>query len=162
MYVGRVDGAAGPEARAAAERTVLPTDDWPFLYLPERAIPSAYLWVVGCLALASVAVLRLGGLRFGNFSSHHAHLFFLGAAFLLMEVYAINRLALLYGTTWLVSAVAIALVLVLIVAANFTVLLLPRLPYALSYAALAVSLGVSFWTDPSDVLGGGVGAGDRF
>jgi hypothetical protein len=48
-------------------------------------------------------------------------MFFLGAAFLLMEVYAINRLALLFGTTWLVSAVAIAVMLVEIVLANLVV-----------------------------------------
>jgi hypothetical protein len=28
-------------------------------------------------------------------------MFFLGAAFLLMETYAVNRLALLFGTTWI-------------------------------------------------------------
>jgi len=49
-----------------------------------------------------------------------------------MEVYAINRLALLFGTTWLVSAVSIAAMLVEIVAANLVVsaLRIDLRPYA--------------------------------
>jgi hypothetical protein len=70
-------------------------------------------------------------------------------------VHAINRLALLFGTTWMVSAVTIALVLGLIVFANLTILLFPRLPYWLSYSALASSLLLSYAIQPSAVLGSG-------
>jgi SAM-dependent methyltransferase len=157
-YVGRKDPTATP-ARVAS---TLPTDDWPFLYLPSRDVPLAYIWVVGAMALASVLVLRLGGLELGRFSAYHGHLFFLGAAFLLMEVHAINRLALLFGTTWLVSAVTIALVLGLIVVANLITLAFPRIPYFLSYGGLAVSLAVSFWVQPGAVLGAGAAAGLAF
>lgn len=142
----------------SAPPSALPTDDWPFLYLPERAIPTAYLWVVGAMAIASVAVLRACGLPFGSFTRAHGHLFFLGAAFLLMEVHAINRLALLFGTTWLVSAVAIAVVLVLIVCANLTAMAFPRVPYALAYGGLAASLAASFAGDPAAAIGSGAGA----
>jgi SAM-dependent methyltransferase len=137
---------------------VLPTDDWPFLYLPFRQIPRAYLVVVAMLALASVAVLKLGGLELGQFSAFHGHLFFLGAAFLLMEVYAMNRLALLFGTTWLVSAVTIAVVLVLVVAANLTVELAGALPIPVAYCAIAVTLVTGYLIGPSAVLGTGTGA----
>jgi SAM-dependent methyltransferase len=131
----------------------LPTDDWPFLYLPKRTVPGAYLLVVGLLTFVSVLFLRKRGLRLGGFSAFHGHLFFLGAAFLLMEVYAINRLALLFGTTWLVSAITIALVLTLIVVANVTVAVAPRIPYRISYLALFVSLAASFGLNPDLVLG---------
>lgn len=133
----------------------VPTDDWPFLYLPEKKIPRAYIVVVLALAIASVIVLRAGGLRLGKFTAYHGHLFFLGAAFLLMEVHAVNRLALLFGTTWLVSAVTIAIVLTMIVCANFTISLVPRIPYALSYALLMASLVISYWYQPSIALGEG-------
>jgi hypothetical protein len=86
-----------------------------------------------------------------------AHVFFLGAAFLLLEVTAINRLALLFGTTWIVSAIAIATVLVLIVAANGTVALFGPLPYKLSYAALALALLAGCLVPPSAVIGKGLG-----
>jgi spermidine synthase len=153
-YSARV-GPDGPRPFERSSVLDLPTDDWPFLYLPSRGVPSAYLWVVGCLALASVLLLRVGGLRLGRFGPHHGHLFFLGAAFLLMEVHAINRLALLFGTTWFVSAITIAIVLLLIVGANFTVLLAGGVPYGVSYGLLGLSLALSFWVDPDLVLGAG-------
>ncbi len=155
-WLAPVDGgSAGPVASAPAD---LPTDDWPFLYLPGRRIPGAYLLVLGGLALASVLVLRLAGLPRASLTRFHGHLFFLGAAFLLMEVHAINRLALLFGTTWIVSAVAIVLVLLLIVAANLTVTLWPRIPYALSYSGLGLALAASFLVRPETVLGAGTAA----
>jgi hypothetical protein len=143
---------------ADAAATVLPTDDWPFLYLPDRQVPRAYLVVVALLALASIAVLRAGGLDLGRFSVFHGHLFFLGAAFLLMEVYAINRLALLFGTTWLVSAVTIAVVLVLILAANATVELGVAIPVPVAYGALAACLVAGYLVGPAAAVGRGVGA----
>jgi len=135
----------------------VPTDNWPYLYLPRRGVPRAYLPVVACLAIASVVVLKVCGMPFGRFSGYHGHLFFLGSAFLLMEVNAINRLALLFGTTWIVSAVTIAIVLFLIVCANLTVMALGRVPYWLAYTLLGVSLGLSWWLQPGMILGKGIG-----
>jgi SAM-dependent methyltransferase len=135
----------------------LPTDDWPFLYLPRREIPLAYLVVVLVLACGSVLVIRAHGLSPQRFTREHAHMFFLGAAFLLMEVYAINRLALLFGATWTVSAVAIVIVLTLIVAANLTVMLKGALQYGIAYGGLFASLAVSYALNPDAVVGRGLG-----
>ena len=151
--------AQGPgPAQPAAAASNLPVDDWPFLYLPRRSIPGAYVVMVAMLALVSVVTVRRGGLALGRFGAEHAHYFFLGAGFLLMEVYAINRLALLFGTTWIVSAVAIAAVLALIVAANALVAAAPRLPAAAAYLGLLLSLAASWSIDPQAALGGGLGA----
>lgn len=136
----------------------LPSDDWPFLYLPVKAVPVAYLWVVAALAVASFALLRIAGVEVGRFDALHGHLFLLGAAFLVMEVHAINRLALLFGTTWIVSAVAIGVVLALIMGANLTVIALGEVPYAVAYAGLAVSLAVALLRDPERLVGQGSGA----
>jgi SAM-dependent methyltransferase len=141
-----------------AARFDLPTDDWPFLYLSSRGIPSAYLVVVALLAAASVIVLRSQGLRLGSFNALQGHMFFLGAGFLLMEVHAVNRLALLFGTTWLVSAVTIALVLTLIVMANFTVILIPSVSHKLAYPSLVVALVASYFYEPTSAVGGSVGS----
>jgi SAM-dependent methyltransferase len=136
----------------------LPSDDWPFLYLPVRAVPLAYLWVVAALAVASFVMLRIKGVEVGKFDAFHGHLFLLGAAFLVMEVHAINRLALLFGTTWIVSAVAIGVVLALIMGANVTVIALGEVPYGVAYAGLAVSLAAAFMLDPERLVGQGSGA----
>ena len=139
----------------AVSRGALPTDDWPFLYLPGKNIPKAYWIAVVCLVIASVLVLRIRGLKFGRFDGYHGHLFFLGSSFLLMEVNAINRLALLFGTTWIVSAIAIAIVLLLIVLANLTVMIWGRLHYGLAYTLLGVSLVLSLCLQPGMILGKG-------
>jgi SAM-dependent methyltransferase len=157
MFLAAIGESSMPAPKAPSLDATLPTDDWPFLYLPRREIPTAYLVAVLAMALASIAVLRLGGLRLGAFTPYHAHLFFLGAAFLLMEVNAVNRLALLFGTTWLVSAVTIALVLVLIVLSNLTIALLGKVPHAVSFGALFLSLVASYALPPSTVLGRGMG-----
>jgi SAM-dependent methyltransferase len=155
-YDCQPNGEAGQTVSAQAG-VALPTDDWPFLYLPTRAVPSAYALVVVMLALGSMMVIRRHGLSPNRFTALHAHLFFMGAAFLLMEVYAINRLALLFGTTWIVSAVAIVVVLTLIVAANFTVGAFDRrLSYAVAYAGLFAALAVSYSLSPEMVLGRGI------
>ena len=157
-YIGRISDQPDESLDFSSENIgPVPTDDWPFLYLPGRWIPMSYLIVVSLLALASILVLKMGGLDFARFTGYHGHMFFLGAAFLLMEVHAVNRLSLLFGTTWLVSAVTIALILFLIVLSNLTVTLLKKLPYVLAYGTLFLSLVVSYFLRPGDVLGMGVG-----
>ncbi len=150
-----VPGGGTPLVGADEAGLVLPTDDWPFLYLPSRSVPRAYLLVVALLALTSAAILFLGPTRFGRPDPFHGHLFFLGAGFLLMEVYAINRLALLFGTTWLVSAVTIALILVLIIGAN-AVAATFRVAVPIAYGFLVASLLFGFLVGPEWVLGRGL------
>jgi hypothetical protein len=72
-----------------------------------------------------------------------------------MEVYAINRLALLFGTTWVVSAVSIAAILIEILAANLVVGIarIDLRPYA--YVALAILLPAGWLIGPEIALGQG-------
>ncbi len=111
------------------------------------------------LVIASIAWLRHNGIGKVDFTPINVHMFFLGSAFLLMEVYAINRLALLFGTTWLVSAVSIAAMLVEIVAANLVVsaLRIDLRPYA--YGALGILLVAGWFIGPDIALGKGLGTG---
>ena len=153
-FIGRVSsGSAQPASLSAEARAALPTDDWPFLYLPERGVPRAYLVAVAGLIAASLVLLWRGGVRLASASFENVHLLLLGATFLLMEVSAINRLALLFGTTWIVSAVTIALVLTLAMSANVLVASLGRVPYPVAYALLFLTLLGSWAIDPAVVLG---------
>ena len=133
----------------------LPTDDWPFLYLPARGIPAAYWISLAMLLAASVVLFFSSGLGTGRIGPSWLHMFFLGAAFLLLEVHAINRLALLFGTTWIVSAAAIAVVLLLATLASITVAATRRIPYVPVYGALAASLALSYATHPAAFVGRG-------
>jgi len=144
---------ADPDPTATGIAIKVPVDDWPFPYLPGRSIPLSYVIVIAMLVGTSLFWLRRNGIGAVAVTPAHGHMFFLGAAFLLMEVYAINRLALLFGTTWLVSAVSIAVMLVEIVLANLVVGLIQRdlRPYA--YAALFLLLLTGWSVGPEVVLG---------
>lgn len=128
------------------------TDDWPYLYLRDRAMPFAYWTMLPLLGLASVAVARgVMGIRWAI----QWRFFFLGAAFLLMEVRIIAQVALLFGSTWLVNAVAVAVVLIMAILANLLIarltvrdirpwailLLLTLVVSSLTPSALFLSLG---------------------
>jgi SAM-dependent methyltransferase len=136
-----------------------PIDDWPFPYLPDRGIPLSYVIVIGMLVIASVAWLRHNGIGRVDVTPVNVHMFFLGSAFLLMEVYAINRLALLFGTTWLVSAVSIAAMLVEIVAANLVVSAFKFDLRPVAYAALGILLVLGWFIGPDVALGKGLNTG---
>ena len=79
------------------------TDDWPFLYLVDRSFP--LLYVAG---LAMVAMFAVGGtLIFAPrkvLRRFDWHMFFLGVAFMLLEVKSLTTFSLLFGSTWLVNS----------------------------------------------------------
>jgi len=92
------------------------TDDYPFLYLHARSIPVLYL--VTLLLILAVSVLLVRGVS-GPFRPMRGYLdlFFMGAAFLLLETKSVVQFALLFGTTWFVNALVFAGVLVAVLLA---------------------------------------------
>src|SRR5207245_9956376 len=72
------------------------------------------------------------------------HFFFLWAGFLLLEAQIISKMALLFGTTWVVNSIVIAGWLALIVAANIVAEFSPRMPVNLAYTGLFVTLLISY------------------
>jgi len=135
--------AAGAFIPAAA------TDDYPFLYLETPSIPSLYVWTLLLIAVGSVIFVRLSGrLRpMGRFID----LFFMGAAFLLLETKSVVQFALLFGTTWFVNALVFIGVLVAVLAAieisRRWTFRRPKLLYAVLLLCLAVA-----WLVPLDNL----------
>jgi hypothetical protein len=79
------------------------------------------------------------------------HFFFLGARFLLLEAQIISKMALLFGTTWVVNSIVIAGLLILIVAANFLVDWRPRLPVVVGYAGICASI-LAAWAVPVETF----------
>ncbi len=79
------------------------TDDWPFLYLRDHNFPTLYI-----LGLAMVGLYAVGGILI--FAPRRVlrrfdwHMFFLGVAFMLLEVKSLTTFSLLFGSTWLVNA----------------------------------------------------------
>ncbi len=96
------------------------SDDWPFLYLRDRHIPTHYAVALWLILAASAAMILPGVRRSAGRWSWQC--FLLGAGFMLLETKAITQFALLWGSTWAVSSLAIASVLVMALAANLVVL----------------------------------------
>src|SRR6266550_245321 len=64
--------------------------------------------------------------------------------FLLLEAQIISKMALLFGTTWVVNSIVIAALLSLIVGANFLVNFKPLFPVRLAYGGIFLSLLASY------------------
>jgi SAM-dependent methyltransferase len=119
------------------------TDDSPFLYFEGGFIPPLYLWTLaGILLLSLIAVRSLGGpLRS---MKPYADLFFMGAAFLLLETKNVGSFALLFGTTWLVNALVFGGVLIVVLAAVETTRRWRTPPLPVVFAGIAVALAVGW------------------
>jgi hypothetical protein len=123
------------------------TDDHPFPYVPGRTIPPFYLGWLGGILLASVLVVRLAsGAPLGQMSPY-VDLFFMGAAFLLLETKSVVQFALLFGTTWFVNSLVFAGILVSVLAAIEVARRIRRPNPILMYGALLACLGVA-WIVP--------------
>jgi hypothetical protein len=94
------------------------TDDWPYLYLRDKVIPSTHvIAILGIGILAFLLILR----NLPGFTQFKPGFFFLGAGFFLLETKSVTEMALLFGSTWVVNAVVISAILLMIVLANFIV-----------------------------------------
>lgn len=147
---------SGPVARCATpwggHRTDPVSDDRPFPYLPTPSIPILYLWVMAAVVGGSLAVVRLAGGPLRRMSGF-VDLFFMGAAFMLLEAKNIVQFALLFGTTWYVNSLVFAGVLVSIYLAVEAARHLRLPPPALLYGALVVALALSWVVPQASLLG---------
>ena len=101
---------------------IFSSDDWPFLYLQSRLIPDINvrsMLLLGSLGLGMVFLFLPKGQ--GRIVMDR-RMFFLGAAFMLLETRAVVQLALLFGSTWLVNSMVFFTVLVLVLLGNLFVL----------------------------------------
>jgi hypothetical protein len=119
----------------------LATDDWPFLYLREPAVPLLNIRGIAIIAALSLVLL----LTFAPVRTlrPNGQMFFLGAGFMLLETKSVVHMALLFGSTWYVNSVVFFAILVMILFSNLYVLAMkPRRLwpfYALLVAALLVN-----------------------
>ena len=123
---------ADAPANPKLEVSNIPTDDWPFLYLKSRGIPAIYaksmlgmMLMVGLLVgLLHLTNRRRKGLGGRHMLATKLAFVFMGIAFLLLETKSIIQFSLLFGTTWLNNSLVFLAVLLLVLAANWTALLI--------------------------------------
>ena len=79
------------------------TDDWPFLYLVDHSFPLIYI-----MGLLMIAVYAVGGTLLlaprQTLRRFDWHMFFLGVAFMVLEVKSLTTFSLLFGSTWFVNS----------------------------------------------------------
>jgi spermidine synthase len=134
--------------------TQFTSDDWPFLYVSGKFIPNLTVRLVIALGIVGLAMVYLfmpkGRLRLNS------RMFFLGAAFMLLETKAVVQMALLFGSTWLVNSAVFFTVLVLILLANLFVLKKPSIRLDMYYAMLLLFLGSTVLVPFDAFLSGGI------
>ncbi len=127
----------------------LPTDDWPFLYKEDRTFPREYAVMLGLL-LAVLVVSGRGALARG--AGWDGQMAALGAGFLLIEVRGMAALALLFGSTWIVTAIVITMILVMALLGNGIASVWTRPPVRLLYVLLWAAVLLNFAIPPSAFL----------
>jgi len=137
---------------------IMPTDDWPFYYKRHKSLaPHDY---------RGLAVILFCSLAFIGFSAGREmlkfspHFFFLGGGFMLLQVVSITRLALLYGTTWIVNSIVFFSILTMAFFANLLVIKLKPQRIALTYILLLATIVLS-WAAPLQMFAG-MGAAAKF
>ncbi|HEX6139817.1 MAG TPA: spermidine synthase, partial [Candidatus Limnocylindria bacterium] len=136
------------DAQAAATPA---TDNYPFLYLRDRTIPPLYLIALSLILAVSVLAVRgvsgpLAPMR------RYLDLFFMGAAFLLLETKSVVQFALLFGTTWFVNALVFAGVLASVLAAIEVARRWRPANAAWLYLVLLAALVVAYLIPPDALL----------
>jgi hypothetical protein len=118
------------------------TDEWPLMYLRDPALPPIYLVGLGMVALTALGLLFAlapPGAR-GGFNGQ---MFFLGAAFMLLQTRSLVTFALLFGSTWLVNSLVFFAMLCSVMLAVFVSARWPVRPsvglYGLLFGALLLA-----------------------
>jgi SAM-dependent methyltransferase len=141
------------QLRAAVGSVEPPTDDWPFLYLESRGVSAFYLSLIVAIAALAVFGIALASpeLRRSAISSGmDAEMFLLGVAFLLLETRAVTEMTLVWGVTWLTSAVVFGAILVMALLGTLARAWRP-LPWGASLGLLAAFL-LAGWLVPTGML----------
>ena len=146
-----LDGAQRDAMLRQAAATDVPTDDWPYLYLDRRAPSSFYLsMMVLLLAIVAVSMRILAPEMFRSARAFDAEMFLFGAAFLLLETKLVTQMTLVWGTTWITSAVVFASILLTILLGTIAMQLRP-IPFAIAATGLVLSL-LATWAIPVEWL----------
>lgn len=120
----------------------LPSDDWPYLYLRGRGISGFYLSMIATFALLGIAAVLLSSVEMRRSilrGGIDVESFLFGLGFLLLETKSVTTMSLLWGATWLTSAIVFAAILVMILAATLLMQWRP-LPWWACMVGLSASL----------------------
>jgi hypothetical protein len=154
MASSKADALQCPTLWQPVSRTIPApaTDDYPFVYLQDRTIPGFYLLTLALILLAALLLVR-GTAGPWRPMGRYLDLFFMGAAFLLLETKNVVQFALLFGTTWFVNSLVFLGILVAVYLAIETARRFDLGPSWRLYLALFLALAGAWVVQPSLLLG---------
>jgi SAM-dependent methyltransferase len=123
------------------EDAQITTDDWPFFYQRAPGLPSSVLLISLVLVVVCWQLMKRTAIPVDQIAWPF---FFLGAGFMLMESQIVSRMALLFGTTWIVNSITISGLLLLIVVANILEKTGLRVPTPVAYGGLLAAILVAY------------------
>jgi len=119
IHYGSFDLPVIGEGRLSGDPTLAMTiDDWPFVYMPKRTIPTIFLLALGMIAVISVTMVTLAQPKTER-KLFSWHFFFLGVAFMVLETRSLVTFSLLFGTTWIVNSLVFFAILSSVLLAIF-------------------------------------------
>jgi hypothetical protein len=127
--------------------TKVATDDWPYIYLETPKIPVLFYILAILFLLVLVRSSKKWGVKkiISRWDRSHWHFFFLGSAFLLLEVQNISKASVILGNTWETNAVIVSGVLIMILLANWLAYRFPNIKVKPIYLVLiSITLGLYF------------------
>jgi len=152
---GMVQGTYKRDPQSAAPLT-LATDDWPYLNTRSKTVSTSYILGLGSMILVSVVFIGFF-VTFGAgpvSKNSTAFCFFLqGAGFMLIETNTITRMALILGSTWVVTSLAVALVLLAGLVSNFVIQRFRFPSVAVSIGLVAAATLLNYFVDIHFYLG---------
>ncbi|MCX6106807.1 MAG: hypothetical protein NTY08_13345 [Proteobacteria bacterium] len=128
------------------------TDNWPYIYLEKPTISRLYWTVIGVLMSFILVVFLMLKKRSGS-AGVGSEFFLLGLAFTLLESAAIVRLALLFGTTWIVNSIVFITVLTMILLSNWMVMRTKGLPMLASWLGIGIVMACNILVPMDALLG---------
>lgn len=138
-------GYVAANSNVQTQSAALTTDDWPYFYQHEPGIPASVIIISAALIVLCCIFLGKTGTPIGSLQWHF---FFLGTAFMLLEAQIVSRMALLFGTTWVVNSIVISGLMVVIVAANLIVRWRPNIAVKFAYIGIFVSILAAYAIPP--------------
>src|SRR5258708_25424223 len=91
-------------------------------------------------------IRRMTGRRNDDSSAvWRVHFFLLGAGFMLLEAQIVSKMALLFGTTWVVNSIVVSGLLALVVIANLVFERWPSYSMAIPYAGIILSAMLAYF-----------------
>jgi len=125
---------------------LVPSDDWPFLYLNGRGISVFYKGIILQILVITLLFLIVPFPELRKSISVRGvdfEMFLLGMAFLLLETRSVTEMNLIWGATWLTSAVVFGAILFMVLASTLLIQI-KSFPFIINAILLIVALIISY------------------